>query len=278
MRVIVWMLLLSGVAGAQRRVERDVVYGRGAGVELKLDVSVPAMPGPHPAVILVHGGGWEAGSKDHEWIRPLFAPIERAGWAWFSIDYRLAPAHVWPACLDDVKQAVRWIRQQAARYGVDPERLVLAGESAGGHLVNWVGVDPDPGLRVRGVISFYGISDFVSRYEVHGKQLAQNARQLLGLGRDAAIDAAALERMRAASPIHQVRRGMPPFLLIHGTEDRGVPVEQSTEFCRRIRAAGSRCEVLLVAGAGHGVSSWEVEEKFRIYQPRMIEWLRREIP
>lgn len=269
--------VMSAVLWAQGRYERDIVYGRAAGVDLKLDAFVPEGTGPHRAVIIVHGGGWEAGDKAHEWIRPLFAPLEAAGFAWFSIDYRLAPAHRWPAGRDDVRTAVRWIRAQARRFRVDPNRIAIAGESAGGHLVNWIGVDRDPAVRVRAVVSFYGISDFVSRYEAQGRVLAPNVRQLIGLERQAPVDAVALDRLRDASPIHQVRGGMPPVLFIHGTEDRGVPVEQSTGMCERMRTAGSRCEVLLVPGAGHGISSWEGRPEFLGYKSRMIEWLKREI-
>ena len=274
---LIALLAFVSLASAQGRLERDLVYGRAAGVDLKLDAWIPATKGPHAAVIIVHGGGWEAGDKAHTWIRPLFAPLEQAGFAWFSIDYRLAPAHPWPACLDDTKTAVRWIRSQARRFGIDPNRIAVMGESAGGHLVNWIGVDPDPALRVRAVVSFYGISDFESRYRAQNSQLAKNVRQLLAIPSAAAIDEAALAKLRAASPIHHVRRRMPPFLFIHGTADRGVPIEQSTVMCERMRQAGSRCEVLLIPGAPHGVSDWEGHPEFLIYREQMVQWLRREL-
>lgn len=265
-------IFLAALAAATG-LERDIPYANGQ----KLDAWTPSGKGPFPAVIIVHGGGWEAGDKAHEWIRPLFAPIEQAGFAWFSIDYRLAPAHPWPACLDDTKAAVRWIKANARRFNVDPNRIAILGESSGGHLVNWIGVDPDPALRVRAVVSFYGLSDFVSRYKAQNSVLAKNVRQLIHIGVEAPVDDQVLAKLREISPIHHVRRGMPPFLFIHGTEDRGVPLEQSTVFCDQIRRVGSSCEVLSVPGAGHGVSNWEKQPELHWYKARLTDWLRREL-
>ncbi|MEY4490139.1 MAG: hypothetical protein RIQ79_2647, partial [Verrucomicrobiota bacterium] len=110
--------------------KRDVVYGEVDGYKLLLDVSVPDGKGPFPVVILVHGGGWSSGDKagaekpgSGADITPWFAPLTEAGFAWVSINYRLAPAYRWPACLDDTRTAVAWVRAHATEFGGDPARL-----------------------------------------------------------------------------------------------------------------------------------------------------------
>jgi len=112
----------------------DIEYAVASGESLKLDIDIPAGPGPFPAVIYVHGGGWTKGDKTIEGAS-LFEPLEKAGIARFSINYRLAPAHKYPASSDDVDTAIRWVKSHAADYNIDPARLVLMGDSAGGHLV-----------------------------------------------------------------------------------------------------------------------------------------------
>ena len=146
--IFVWSLALGAeCAGAQ--LVRDNEYGRADSERLRLDVSVPEGTGPFPIAILVHGGGWSGGDKsgsDHPGdsadISPWFAPLTAAKFTWFSINYRLAPVHRWPACFADVQAAIRWVKAHAAVYKGDPHRLALFGHSAGGHLVCLAGTEP----------------------------------------------------------------------------------------------------------------------------------------
>src|SRR5579872_3712803 len=128
------VLLLVSLA-AHARMLKDVVYGHAGGMDLTLDASIPEGIGPFPAAVLVHGGGWVAGDKQ-QYITYIFQPLSDAGFAWFSINYRLAPQYKFPADADDVEAAIRFVKANAAKYKSDPQRISLIGESAGGHLVS----------------------------------------------------------------------------------------------------------------------------------------------
>src|SRR6478609_9333309 len=113
---------------------KDVEYARPSGVSLTLDASIPQSSLAQPAVLLVHGGGWEAGDK-RTYIHPWFTTLSQARIAWVTINYRLAPQWKHPAAVEDIHSALMWIRSNAQRLGVDPRRIAIMGESAGGHLV-----------------------------------------------------------------------------------------------------------------------------------------------
>src|SRR5579862_1343844 len=112
------LLLLVSLA-AHARMLKDVVYGHAGGVDLTLDASIPDGSGPFPSAVLVHGGGWVAGDKQ-QYITYIFQPLSDAGFAWFTINYRLAPRFHFPADAEDVEAAIRWIKSNASRYRVDP--------------------------------------------------------------------------------------------------------------------------------------------------------------
>src|SRR5689334_531449 len=106
---------------------KDVEYGRPGGRPILLDLHVPDGPGPFPAAILVHGGGFDEGSKSTN-VRPLFEPLESAGFAWFSIDYRMAPEFRFPQAREDMDAAIKWVKANAAKYHVNPAKIVIIGE------------------------------------------------------------------------------------------------------------------------------------------------------
>lgn len=156
------MAAFCGNAFAQAdrvREQRNQIEFPARGGTLLMDASFPATGAPVPAIIVVHGGGWEAGDR-RTYVGPLLHWLEQSPYAWFSVDYRLAPAHPYPAAVEDVQDALTWIHRNAAQFRVDPTRLVLAGESSGGHLVSLVGVTT--GTPLAGVISFYGIHNFTT--------------------------------------------------------------------------------------------------------------------
>ncbi len=140
-----FLLLLLMLAPALAEVRMDVEYARRGDLSLKLDAHVPEGKGPFPAVILVHGGGWEEGEKAGIFVAPLLPVLDRSGLAWFTIDYRLAPKYTYPAPVEDVQDAIRWVKKHAKEYRVDPNRIVLMGESAGGHLVALIAARPNQG-------------------------------------------------------------------------------------------------------------------------------------
>ena len=155
-RIFVLAILCISAVGADFK---DVEYGQVDGVQLTLDAHVPDGDGPFPAAILVHGGGWVAGDKQ-QYITYIFQPLSDAGFAWFSINYRLAPQFKFPTDGDDVESAIRFVRANAAKYKVDPSRIALIGESAGGHLVSYVGARNQADSRVAAVVSMYGGARF----------------------------------------------------------------------------------------------------------------------
>jgi len=232
-----------------------------------LDVHVPEGDGPFPTAILVHGGGFEAGDKQ-TYITYIFEPLAKAGFVWFSIDYRLSPAHRFPAATDDVEEAIRWVRRNAAKYKVDPDRIALIGESAGGHLVSYVGARNLASSRVQAVVPFYGIHDFVS-FAAHYKGDSAVTERFLGERR---LTAESYEVFVGSSPIAHVHVGAPPFLMVHGTEDSGVPFEQSVDMCQALEEKGVPCNIVRVE-AGHGMNTWEPNTELHHYKQEMVDWL-----
>lgn len=262
------LLLLPAIAGTADL--KDITYREVDGARLTLDVHVPEGKGPFPAAILVHGGGWVAGDKQ-QYITYIFQPLTDAGFAWFSINYRLAPQYKFPADAEDVEDAVRWVKANARRYNIDPSRIALIGESAGGHLVSFVGARRQPGTRVAGVVSMYGIHDFISA-AVAWKPIPTEILQLFGIR---AIEAESAPLLIKASPVVYVTKDMPPFLLIHGSKDEDVPYEQSLEMCDRMKKAGASCELITIEGAPHGMDHWEDHPEFLWYKKALVDWLQK---
>ena len=263
-------LLFAALAlSLSAQTERDIEYARPGGEAQLLDVFVPPGEGPFPAAILVHGGGFEAGDKQ-TYITYIFEPLSKAGFVWFSIDYRLSPKHKFPAATDDVETAIRWVRKNAQKYKVDVDRIALIGESAGGHLVSYVGARNPPTARVAAVVPFYGIHDFVA-FAAHYKGDSEVTERFLGHRR---LTANNVDAFVAASPIARIRSSAPPFLMIHGTQDSGVPFQQSVDMCEALRARGKACEIVRVE-AGHGMNNWEPDKSLHHYKRAMIDWLER---
>lgn len=247
---------------------KDVPYRTVDGVTLTLDAHVPDGKGPFAAAILVHGGGWVAGDK-REYINFLFQPLSDTGFAWFSINYRLAPKYAFPADAEDVRAAVLWVKDHAADFSVDPKRLALIGESAGGHLVSLVGAEPGEATRVAAVVSMYGVHDFVAA-AVEWKPIPEELYQLFGIK---SVDARTMPMLARASPVLLVHKGMPPFLLMHGTKDEDVPFEQSVEMCSAMKEAGAQCDLIALAGAPHGMDHWESRPELHWYKKALTDWL-----
>lgn len=265
------LILISSACVMAAGVERDIEFANAGGVSLKLDAYVPDGKGPFPLAIIVHGGGWTAGDKAIEWVQPLFRPLEEGGFAWVSINYRLTGQAPYPAMIEDTYAAIRWVRKNAARLKADTKRLALIGESAGGHIVAYVGARGRGDTSVAAVVDFYGPHDLNRQVKDRDAgDPARIAKQLFNATPGAGIE----QSLREASPIEYVHRGMPPFLFIHGTDDKSVPVNQSPLMCDKMKAAGARCEVFIIEGAPHGMSGWEKTPAYQAYKPKMIAWLK----
>jgi pectinesterase len=254
------------------RVKRDIEYGQAGGESLKLDAFTPAGLGPFPAVIFVHGGGWSGGDKTGG-NDPLFAPLARKGIAWFTINYRLAPKHHYPAPVEDVHAAIRWVKTHAREFNIDPNRLALVGESAGGQLVAQAAALADDDTRVAAVALFYAPMDFIADMERRGG-LSVSMRGLFGRG-DAKADEATLRLLREASPINHVRPGLPPFLLAHGTGDMSVLYNWSPQFQAKLKAAGVSCDLITIPDGVHGMARWETIAPE--YKNKVADWLAQKL-
>jgi acetyl esterase/lipase len=245
----------------------DVEYSRAGNHSLRMDAAIPDAPGPHPAVIIVHGGGWVAGHRRHN-VEMLFRPLTNAGFAWFSISYRLAnDVSMFGVAVDDVAQAIDHVHSRAADYRVDPGRLAVIGESAGAHLAMMAVLRAGAATPVSAIVGIALPSD-LEALAADSPSVPAGWRTALAEGPWADMLAAVI---RGLSPIRHVRPDMPPALLIHGTEDRTVPFSQSERFCRAVREVGARCELHALRGAGHGMRWWS---DTRWIGP-MVEWLQR---
>ena len=245
----------------------DIEFAKVGDVSLTLDAFVPEGAGPFPTCILVHGGGFVRGDKQ-SYIKPLFEPLSKAGFAWFTINYRLAPQHRWPACADDVETAIRWVKSHAKEYKVDVGRIALIGESAGGHLVSWVGTRAKEDTRVAAVVPFYAPHDLELQVK-HRNMLGESMTSLLGLTE---LNDDAWKRLREVSSSSYVHKGMPPFLLIHGDKDPTVPFEQSTRFQKQMKDMGNQCDLITIPDGVHGMGGWDKLNSD--YREQLVAWLK----
>lgn len=252
---------------AKTGIRKDLEYSRAGGESLRLDACVPDGQGPFPAVIMVHGGGWTSGDKT-QGVDALFGPLSKSGLAWFSINYRQAPKHHYPASVEDVEAAVRWVKQHAAEFNVDPERLALLGESAGGQLVAMAVVRARDDTRVAAAIPFYAPVDLEADTERRGG-LSLSLRDLFGHSYQ--VDGAVTRLLREASPINHIHSGLPPFLLVHGTADMSVPYNQSVEFRAKLKAAGVTCDLITIDDSVHGMARWEATDP--TYKDKVVKWI-----
>ena len=246
-------------AGVQS--ELDIAYASKSPAQ-KLDLYLP--PGeaaaPRPAIVVVHGGGWRGGDKQRgQWAR-IPAQYASDGYVAVSVNYRLTGEAPWPAQIEDVKAAVRWLRAHADKHAVDVNRIGAYGNSAGAHLVSLLGlVKQSDGLEgngplqeqssmVQAVCASATPTDFLNWREP-GLVPERLGRTFLAGPSDTLRD-----RARQASPITYARGDAPPFLLIHGTADETVPIGQSDRFAKALRAAGAeQVRYMIFDDESHGV-------------------------
>ncbi len=235
----------------------DVEYSR-VGQRVAMDIIRPKTPGPHPAILAIHGGGFRAGSRQS--YIPFCTRAAEKGYVCATASYRLAPGHQFPAAVEDAKAAVRFLRANAAKYTVDPAHIGAVGGSAGGHLVLMLGLtannrsfegsgpNRDQSSTVQCVVNYYGPTDFVQSY-APGKSVDAAQVLPLFLGGD-------LEHNRkqhiAASPLYYVSPQASPILSIHGTKDTYVAYEHSVWLTEKLKAAGADAELETIPDAGHG--------------------------
>ncbi len=249
----------------------NIEYGEADGQKLLLDAHVPAGDGKFPVVLIVHGGGWMSGDREKD-IVPVFAPFA-TNFTWFTISYRLAPTNRWPACIEDVNTAIRWVKKHAAEYKGDPDRIALLGYSAGGHLVTFAGTQTDPDTRVQAIAAFAPPTDLVSDNERRGG-LSTSMRALFGYD-TTNMDGGVRAVLKQNSPLTYVQPGLPPFLIINGSLDKTVPIGQSQAFAEKLKANGVSCDFITIPGGQHRIADWVKFDPE--WQGKLMGWLNEKL-
>ena len=276
------LALFASALSIRAELKTDIEYGEAGGEKLLLDAYTPDTDGLHPIAILIHGGGWGAGDKGTPQhtngadISSWFAPLSEAGFTWFSINYRLAPKHRWPACIDDVHTAIRWVKANAAQFKGDPTRIVLFGHSAGGHLAFLAAINPTADTKVQAAVGYAPVTDFEQELPTRGG-ISASLKNLHNI--PAEITPAALKILRDTAPINFIapnpKAGHPPFLILPGDQDRTVPLQQSLNFQSRLRANNVPSDVIILPGAQHRLSDWAKYDPDHF--PKMIAWVREKL-
>ncbi|MDQ1360596.1 MAG: hypothetical protein QOJ44_973 [Acidimicrobiaceae bacterium] len=243
-----------------------VTYCTDGGVALAVQIYHPTdVPkSPVPVVVYFHGGGWEQGVPFIEagtHFGDVESKIVNHGWDFATVQYRLAPEWPWPAQIVDAKCAIRYLRASAGFFHIDPSRIGVMGDSAGGQLAAMTGLaGPSAGFdvgqyagqssRVQAVVDEYGPTDLAAPDWLSSPIAPQANQAVFGVppGGDPAP-------LIAASPVTYVAPGAPPFLVIQGTEDQLVPASQSVELVRRLTGAHDQAKLVLVQGAAHGLAA-----------------------
>jgi len=260
MRKATILLLLAALSTLAQTVEYSNV-----GAKMEMDITRPTnQSGPAPAVLLIHGGGFRAGKRES--YAALATRLAAKGYVAATASYRLAPRHQFPAAVEDVKAAVRFLRANATKYGIDPEKIAAWGGSAGGHLVLMLGLTGDVAefegtgpnrefsSKVQAVVNYYGPTDFTQSYSK-----SVDAAQVLPIWLGGHLDQNRKIHQKA-SPLNWVTPNAAPILSIHGTKDTYVAYEHSVMLTERLLAAGAEAELETISGAGHGFKGADAEK------------------
>ena len=260
-------------------IEKDVTYLSPERQE-KLDLYLPANRPPgvrSPAVVIIHGGGWSGGGKTAAREFQTGSTLAQAGYVCVSVEYMKEPGKRWPTNLFDCKNAVRFLRHNAAKYQVDADHIGTIGGSAGGHLALMVGYTasvpelappaPYPGIsdKVQACVDMYGITDLLTR---QGTDPQGNPNGQLGTaGLFPEKRGENLDKWRLASPVYHISKDTPPTLILHGTADTTVDRAQATELAEKLKAAGLEHTLMLIPCAHH---TFLLQEKNRDLRPVVI--------
>lgn len=255
---------------------RDVEFSNADGQHLQVNIAEPKGAGPFPAVVCIHGGGFRAGKRES--YDKLCLTLAQRGYVAITVTYRLAPAYPFPAAVIDCKAAVRWLRANAAKYHVDAKRIGATGGSAGGHLVQFLGVtegvrDFEAGEHlgessaVQCVVNFYGPSDLTKSYGA-----SVDAAEVLPLFFGGDLSTKRREHI-VGSPLYWATPKAAPTLIVHGTDDKYVAYEQAGWMVDRLKACMVEVELLTLPGAGHGFKGPDAEKA----EAALLAWFDRHL-
>jgi acetyl esterase/lipase len=246
-------------------VQANIVYGTENNYENKLDLyERKDATGPLPVLIYIHGGGWTGGTKEGGFNKVL--PYLEMGWNVVNVEYRLAKVSIAPAAVEDCLCALKWVGVHAREHHIDPDKIVVTGDSAGGHLSLTTGMIPEtagldrecagqPLPKVAAIVDWYGITDVNDL--LSGDNMKTYAVQWLGSlpNRD--------EVARRVSPMQYVRAGLPPTLMIHGDADPTVPYQHSVKLHEALDKAGIPNRLFTVPGGHHG--NFTADQNAQVY-------------
>ena len=270
--------------------KREVEYVPGGGPRQTLNVFYPEKTDkPVPLVVWIHGGAWQAGSKDRSPAMPLLAQ----GFAVASVTYRFSQNAVFPAQIEDCKTAIRWLRANAVELNIAPEKIGVWGSSAGGHPVAMLGVagdmkdwdkggNPDQSSRVQAVCDWFGPSNLISFGPQGGNARAKNPRPFPASDSADSPEGKLIggavpenkDKARAASPTTYVTKDDAPFLIMHGDKDPLVPAAQSTELHELLEKAGVPSKLVILPGAGHGGPQFNSSETIKQVSEFFVKTLK----
>lgn len=266
--VLFHSLSLNGQSLSAIDIRKDIVYGHAGGIDLKLDIGYPEGKGPFPVVLFFHGGGWQQGNKSHmhAWIRKFAL----SGYVGVSVGYRFAPEFKWPSQVLDAREAVRYLRANASELNIDPDRVGVMGESAGGYLALMLGMTSSKDLmegdsdlkefsaRVQAVVSYFSATDFtikrakltpaleVEMQAYYKKSLPEVLADFTGTNNpDDPV-------LRKISVLTYVDKDDAPVLMFQGDSDPFVSVEHAHKLKRALEKVNVQHQLIIVNGGGHG--------------------------
>lgn len=271
-------------AGSFTTIE-GIEYANAGGKRLYLDLRIPDTQGPHPVILYLHSGAWITGDRTGG---PAIRQAAR-GYAVASADYRLAPRYVWPAQLEDAKTAVRWLRANATRFNLDPERIGVFGTSAGGHIGAMLATTSDrpefEGLalgnpqfssKVKVAVDFFGPSDLL--------KIEEQKLPCYGLDANSPLMPPSLlmgcpiqecrDKTATSNPINYITSDDPPFLILHGMRDCLVPWQQSQILYDALAAAGVPATLYLLPTAEHAGAEFDDQKYKQIVSDFLDKHLR----
>lgn len=262
------------------RTIKDISYVTNGTPPQKLDLYVPAKP-TGPLLVWIHGGGWRGGSK----ANPPGLPLVEKGITVASVEYRFSQVAIFPAQIEDCKAAIRWLRAHASEYGYDPKRIGVWGASAGGHLVALLGVtgqvkdfdvgeNLDQSSAVQCVIDWFGPADFPAYDPALPTPMVQreNPESVISLLLGGPVSQK-LELAKRASPVNWVTKDAAPMLIMQGTKDPLVPLDQSQRLADKLKAAGAEVTLEVIEGVGHGGAEFTSPERLKLMTDFLVRHL-----
>lgn len=265
-------------------ITKDIVYKTIEDREIKLDLYKPTLQSdqPYPLLVWVHGGAWKRGSKDALPTKNplLLKSVMEQGYALAAVNYRLSGEATFPAPVQDINDALNFLYEHASQYQITADNLVMMGRSAGGHLAGLIGTTnahgniefyAKPKYQVKAVVSFFGPTDLLALGSKHGKNVSSKSSVSRFLGD---TPSAIPEIARSASSTTYVNENTPPFIQLHGTLDKQVPLSQSESLKAKLDEYNIENQLWIEEGVGHSAPIFDSEK----YVPHVMAFLSKHFP